>query len=408
MLGLFIIVFMTRIRRKCGGGVYHVMNRAHMKNLLRTAPCLLLCLTSIAAAIETQVVCRVGNEVVTNVDVFKEQSMYSPDTYFGIAAMKENVRRMIEPLLLEQYALKHHFPVTDRQVMDRLKQQALERGYATVEDYFKRNRGKHDEGIEDWQSFKMSRKSILVRRVIEHFDPHILIATEEDIHKYVQHYKKRYSFPMGIPESIQFRCISVLTDGNDDADILLPELEAIKQRINNNEKFEDVVHDYRGRGEFLIQDYSSSMRTHTLESAQIYKQGADALVSWKNLKDKAVIVSFRDAGYSVWFVEDHTSDTRMEIEDAVNDKELRKEVIKRAKGLKFSNARRRFLEKQKVETVTFADDENIIYQKLADQYESWWIVTFKDTPDFQRRLENLKYSKEKFIERQRKKAKRQK
>lgn len=380
-----------------------------MKNLIRIIIIISFVFVNTAVAVETEVIASVNSNTITNIDVFKERSKSITGTYCGPGCMESVLSRIVTPLVFEQYTKKHKFPVTDQQIMEEMDESARKRGLASAEEDFQKNRGKYDKEIKDWQAYKVIKKNLLQIRSIHHFDPSVLNVTEEDIQKYVEHYKKRhFSSTLGHREGVKFRSITVRTDIINKDKSLLEELKEIRQRINKNETFEDVVEEYRDREEFAIEDIPFGSSTHGLEISKVKKQGWDALIPWSSLKGKAVMVSFADAARSVIIVDDYVPDTRMEIDDAVNDKEFRKEVIEGAEGLKYSNAKQRFLKKQKAETVTFAGNEQEVYQKLADQYESWWIDTFKAAPDFQKRLGDLKSSKEEYIKRQIERARKQK
>lgn len=380
------------------------------ERLLLTIVFISIAFVNFAVAVETEVIATVNGKTITNIDVFKEFERISSnmDFYCPSRCMEGVLDDIVTPLVFEQYTKKHKFPVTDQQIMEEMDKSARKRGLASAEEDFQKNRGKYDKEIKDWQGYKVTKGSLLQLRSVHHFDPSVLNVTEEDIQKYVEHYKKRYSYPMGHREGVEFRSITVRTDIINKDKSLLKELKKIKQKINKNETFEDVVKEYRDRKEFSIEDIPFGSSTRNLEISKIKKQGWDALIPWSRLKGKAVMVSFADAARGVIIVDDYVPDTRMDIEDAVNDKEFRKKVIEGAKGLKYRNARRRFLKKQKAETVTFAGNEQEVYQKLADQYESWWIDTFKAAPDFQKRLGDLKSSKEKYIKRQIERARKQK
>ena len=374
-----------------------------MKKLIQIVLFISIAFVSITVAVETETVATVDGRVITNIDVFKERSKSIVGTYCGTGCMASVLRRIIDPILFEQYAKRENRQVTEQEILEVIEQQGRKKGFVTAEEYFKENRGKGDKSIKDWQAYKAHQKGMLAIRLVKHFSPNVSDITEEDIQEYVEHYKETTFYPMGHREGVEFRSILVRTDIINKDKSLLKELEKIKQRINKNETFKGVVEEYRNREEFTIGDIPFGSSTRDLEISKIKKQGLDALIPWSSLKGKAVMVSFADSAQGVIIVDDYVPDTRMEIEDAVRDKELRKEVIAKAKGHKWGKEKRRLLKKLRTEDIKYADNPKKIYQKLAESYELWWIETFKDKPDFQQRLERLRDSKAKYLEREEKK-----
>jgi len=192
------------------------------------------------------------------------------------------------------------------------------------------------------------------------------------------------------------RAISVgPPEQSDNLRAMLPELEAIRKRINQGQKYDDIKQEYLGRKEFFVADYVMPYLTDYLEKFPIRRQGLDALVPWKNLKGKAVIVSDSEGkAYSVWVVEDYTPDTRMSLEKAAVDPVRRQEVIRRVQGWKFTSSKKRFIETQTREMLVYAYPEQELYQRLADQYETWWIEKNRSDPNFPLRLEAFQKNKE--------------
>ncbi len=196
--------------------------------------------------------------------------------------------------------------------------------------------------------------------------------------------------------------------GKDEVDkdkSLLEELKKIRQRINNGEKFENVVKGYRDNEKFGIQDTPRKVSPRSWEAGGYKRQGTDALVPWENLDGKAVLLSFQDIAFFVWVIDDYTPSTRTTTAEALssNKNNLREEALERVRSYKKGKALKKLIKKIESEVVVYADDKEKLFQKLADDYESWFSETYKDAPDFQQRLKNLRQDKVKYFERKKRK-----
>jgi hypothetical protein len=367
-----------------------------MKYLLRAMIISWFGLINNTDAIETEIIATVGDKTVTNIDVLESMRRHlDENVYWSPNVHKSNFIELVNRLLFEQYAEKHRFPVTHEQVVEKLTQETQREGY-NVEVFFRKFGG--ETGIRDSQIYKLTYRNMLEWRCVEHFDPNILVVTEEDIQNYIADSKKRGGEPdpIGEPERVHVRAISVgPPEQSDNLRAMLPELEAIRKRINQGQKYDDIKQEYLGRKEFFVADYVMPYLTDYLEKFPIRRQGLDALVPWKNLKGKAVIVSDSEGkAYSVWVVEDYTPDTRMSLEKAAVDPVRRQEVIRRVQGWKFTSSKKRFIETQTREMLVYAYPEQELYQRLADQYETWWIEKNRSDPNFPLRLEAFQKNKE--------------
>lgn len=360
---------------------------------------LFVCVGSVSA-VDTEVVATVGSKTVTNIDVFKEATA-NRVKYLSPNAMKGVLERILDPILFEEYAERKGLKVTDQEVMADLEQDAHQNGL-TTEQYFKKKWGKNDKNVKDWQVYKAFKKAKQVRKLVEHFSPDYANVTEGDIQSFVGYYKSRFFFPLGDPEGIRCKSISCLVDPNN-RDERLKELENIRERLNKGENFEKIADEYADKEGFgASKELSPLWRT-----SEFRKKGLDALVPWKSLNGKAVIVTWgdNDSAAILLKIEDYTPDTRMNIEDAAKDKEMRKVVIERTKGYKFMNARGRLLATLRAEDVNYAGSKEGVYRKLAEDYETWWVENYQDTPDFQQNFERLQQSKLKYQKRHKKKVK---
>lgn len=371
-----------------------------MKYLLRAMIISWFGLINNTDAVETEIIATVDDKAVTNIDVLESMRRHiDENAYWSPSVFKGNFTELVNRLLFEQYADKHHFTVTHEQVVEHLTQEAQRNGY-TVEVFFRKIGGETD--IRESQTYKSTYRNMLEWRCVEHFDPNILVVTEEDIQNYIADSKKRGGEPVppiGEPERVHVRAISVGPEQSDDPKAMLAELEAIKKRINQGEKYDDIKREYQGRKGFFVEDYVIPYRTDYLEKFPIRRQGLDALVPWKDLKGKAVIVSSVEGkAYSVWVIEDYTPDTRMSLEKAVDNPVGRQEVIRRIQAAKFISAKKRFIEKQKSVMLFYAYPEQELYQRLADQYETWWIEKNRSDPDFPSRLEAFQKDKERIMQ----------
>jgi hypothetical protein len=334
-----------------------------MKNLIKVVAFISIIFVDIAVAVETKVIATVDGREITNIDVFNEleRTSLNMDFYYGPRSMKSVLERIIDPIIFEQYAKKNS--IQPPRTQDIGKQQ-----------------------------------KILQRLVIEHFDPNFLVVTEQDIQEFLDYHKNRGTKPekVGTTEWVGYRPITFQREGK----ASLNELEIIKQRINNSERFEDIVRDYNNQDGFNVPNYPHGMTINDIKNENITKQGLDALTPWSKLKGKAVIVNWsRMNYYAVWVIDEYVPGTRTTFENALNSSELRQEALKQVISHKFHKAKWAFLAKQMAENVVTASYSP---QKLADEHEQWWAETHKNDPDFQERLKRLQDSKEKYLERERK------
>lgn len=364
-------------------------------NPLRSILPVILCGTFAgAAAIESENVVRVGDQIITSMDIFKEQDQSAPDRYPRPGGMQGSIQKIIDLRLFEQYAAKNNVAVTHQQVMDRLDQHARSRGFISAQEDFEKNKTRQVQEIKDWQNYQVTYQAMLSRSVVEDFDPAILQASEADIQEYVQFYKKRYFYPMGTPEGIQYKSIGVKTDRFSRASSLRGEVENIKKRLNAGEDFDQVARDYQGRKGFYIQDTPVWMAVKSFRNEK-----RDPSSPWKELKGRAVVISLSQGGQMILKIDGYTPEKRMDIEDAVHDTDLRKEVIERAKGLKYQTAKRKLIEKLNTEHVTYLQAEkDLLYERLTDQYLTWWVQENQGASDFRKRYDVLKAEEAQFRE----------
>ena len=357
---------------------------------------ILILLVNLGFAIENKTIAIVGGKEVTNVDIYNTLSEVA-DEYYGAKVMESYFYKIVDPLLFEDYARDENIVVTDNEVLEDMDNNARESGGANTKEDFLKNKGMYGKSTEDWRRHKVNRKSMLERKIIEHFSPDYSSVTEDDIREYIEFYIKRHFPPvLGTPEAIRYRySIGTIAEKDADNSNLFLELQTIKKRLNSGECFNDIASEYANSDVFQVSgDYSQYWRT-----SELSRLGKDSLMSWQSLKGKAVLVRLDEEIVMVLVVDDYMPEKRMNIEDAVNDKDLRNEVITGARGYKFGKAKRRLLDKLRRENVHYVDSQKKVFQELANGYEQWWADTFRNEPDFQKRLSVFMESKKKYLER---------
>ena len=399
-----------------------------MKNLPFAILILACIATHSAFGFEAEVIAKVGRVSFTNVDIYEQttRSPIVPAKYLGPEAMKGLVDRMIDPYMYEQYLLKNDISVSDDEIIEDYKRMAADNG-KSFEEYIEEIKTINDEGCEDfrtWQRFEEHRQRLKPRKAILHFDPSVLNVTDEDIQEFLKSNSGDYMTPkLGEKGSVTARSISdgrklqifdrvkkgekyedVIKDYNLKDEATLKEFEKIRDRINNGENFEEVANDYKENNNFRIQSKPEKIALTTLSGYIVNVLGVETPVYWGAFKGKAVLVDMGDFGYSLMIIDEFTPTTRVSVEEALADKDcrFRKEALQKVESWKFFNARRNFCQMADDEFVVYSQDKEKVYQKLADEYELWYAEAFKDSPNIERQLDKIRFSKIEYLERRQK------
>lgn len=368
-----------------------------MNNMLKLS--IILCLfIGVSYAVEEEVVLNINGYSVTNIDILKRISTNYPLDVIGDASsISYFMKKELPYILSEYYAVQNEIKVTEQEVTDGLNKVAG-KSRKSIDEFLESVKRKTDLTIEKtekrWR--QSTRDSELAQKVVRHYTPNIVTLTEADIQGFVDYYRKSYSpSTFGHREAVQFRSILILPEALATDESLHEELEDIKHRLNKGVKFEDIAGEFSDRKEFLIGTEPGWQLTN-----EFNREGLSSLVPWVTLKNKVVIVSLKAAVGSppmLIQITDYRPNTRKEVGDALKNKYLRNEVLESARSHKFGKARREMIKDLKAK-IKYIDGEEKAYQKLANEYESWWIETYKDLPDFQQHLKDLRARKVKYFE----------
>lgn len=366
------------------------LEELNVKNMIKLIFVLILVCMGSVYAVETETIAAFGNKTVTNTDVLNEAVKSRWINYVSAHDMEYFLDKIINQLLFEEYAERNGLKITEQEIMAIIEKDAHEHGFATVEQYFQKHKGKNDTDIKDWPTYKIIKEDAQNKKLVEHFEPDTANVTESDIKAYISDYKRFGGMPFGNPEGIKFKSIFFTTDPDNRSEHLR-EFENIKERLNKGESFDKIADEYESNKVYGISRELSSL----WYTRELSKHGSDTLVPWKFLNGKAVIVTwyYNESTLMLLKIENYFPDTRMSIDKAVEDKEMRKVVIERARELKFGKAKNRLIEKLREQEINYTDSKKNICQKLSDDYEAWWIKIYKDSPDFKQNLEKLRKSK---------------
>jgi hypothetical protein len=325
--------------------------------------------------VEEEVIADIGGQPITNIEVFESAALElergNPLNNFasGPFVYQGRIEDMLPVILFEQYAAQNGIKITEQEVTDLLTEEANKHGRTLTEDIQHSKTEFEDFDNARKRAYKQQYGNLLTRTVIEHYNPDVNTVTEEDIQKWIK-YRKTFHAPMGEPERIQYRGISVFASDYENNSVQ-DELGKIRKRINEGESFEVVSSDYSGRDEYHARGIGHQPTDWVMTSI-FEKQGFDALAPWSLLKGKVVLVKVKELPYvMVVKVVDHQPDTQMSIEDAINDKNLRQVCINQAREYKFRIQKRDLVEKLKTKMggIRYRGEREEIFQRMADQYK---------------------------------------
>ncbi len=350
-------------------------------------------------AVEKEVIAYIGCRPITNIEVFKSLAItFSPNYECKPSHIKFEIEDMVPIILFKQYAAKNGIKITRQEVEDAIAKEANSRGIIFDQSIQQKGVWK---AHEDLANAKKEYQNILNNKVVEHFNPDVRDVNEGDIQKYVENYKRQYSYSgwRGSSEAIRYKYIGVRAETLAKNNSLRKELDKIKKRINDGESFATVTKDYSDKQDYVIGtelsgwmgvgkhkrgDWGDCLTPKYWISVSDYKkEGWDALTPWSALKGKAVLANVRESGEAVLLIEDYQPDrhnTHMKIEDALNDKDFRNVIIEEARKYKFNNECSYLTEKLKMNAggIRYRGDKKEIFQRMANQYKQYRLEIHKN------------------------------